>query len=493
MTFCRQSSHGGRVLLAAVIALGGLTPVFGQSAAAKAPVPDAAAQAEALKLIAEIFEQQWAGAKTTAQKTALAETMIEQAARTAGDPAGQFVLLRVARDVAAQSGDVTTAFAAIEMLDRGFAVDAVKMKTDALLTATKSIVKVEDAKVAAEESIALVRAAMAQDDYPVAEQLLRIGQSAARKSRDAELIRRLTDLGREMTRVVKAYETLQPALKVLDEKPTDPDANLTVGKFYCFVKGDWATGLHMLALGTDPETRDLARDELEQAAGTTTTEGQLALADGWWDLAQTREGAEKDQFLQHAGDWYRRVEPNVTGALDKLKLESRLKELEAINRPASGSPKPLERPPHYLTDMQEFDVKMGPWRFGKHGEMGDGTRHEISLGTQKFPYALGMHPPISGYSSVKYRLEKKYDTFVSAVMIDSVHGQVMTPKSPIGFFVLGNGKPLWSSAPVRVADKVQGCRINVRRVDVLELRVYCPGDNGGAHAAWLDPYVLEAK
>jgi len=280
---------------------------------------------------------------------------------------------------------------------------------------------------------------------------------------------------------------------VLDEKPTDPDANLSVGKFYCLTKGDWATGLHMLALGNDPETRDLARAELKQVPETTTTEGQLALADGWWDLAQIRKGAEKDQFLQHAGEWYRRVEPNVTRALDKLKLESRLKELAAINRPASGSPKPPERPRHYLTDMQEFDVKMGPWGFGKHGVIGTVVYSEIRLGTQAFPHGLGMVPPAKGYSSVKYRLEKKYDTFVSAAMIDGHGGQVKAAVSPLVFGVAGDGKLLWRSAPVRLAEKVQGCRINVRRVDVLELRVYCPGAYEGAHAAWLDPYVLEAK
>ena len=103
MTFRRQSPPSGRVLLSAVIFLGGLTPVFAQDIGGKAPIPDAAAQAEAMKLIAEIFQQQWAGAKTSALKTALAEKMIEQATQTGNDPTGQFVLLRVARDVAAQA------------------------------------------------------------------------------------------------------------------------------------------------------------------------------------------------------------------------------------------------------------------------------------------------------------------------------------------------------------------------------------------------------
>ncbi|NQT37670.1 MAG: hypothetical protein HQ581_09290 [Planctomycetes bacterium] len=330
MTFRRMSFHRECFLLTAVIALAGVTPVFAQ----KAPVPDAAAQAEALKIIAEIFEQQWAGAKTSAQKTALAEKMLEQATQTANDPTGRFVLLRVARDVATGAGDVTTAFAAIEMLDRGFAVDAVKMKTEALLTGTKSIVRAEHAKVAAEESIALVRAAIAQDDYPTAEQLLRVGQSAARKSRDGALIRSFTDLSRDMARIVKAYEAIQPALKVLDEKPTDPAANLTVGKFYCLVKGDWATGVPLLALADNSLYQAPARKELGEVS---SPEEQVALGDTWWDLAQAAEEAERESLTQRAGVWYRTALPKLTPGLAKARTEKRVAEISEVDRPATSS------------------------------------------------------------------------------------------------------------------------------------------------------------
>ncbi len=369
MTFRPQSSPGGFVLLAAVIALGGLTPVFGQAAVAKAPVPDAAAQGKALKLIAEIFEQQWTGAKTTAQKTALAQKMIEQAARTADDPAGQFTLLRVARDIAAQSGDVTTAFAAIEMLDRGFHIDAVKMKTDALLMAAKSIVRAEDAKVAGEESVALVRAAIAQDDYPTAEQLLRVGQSSARKSRDAELIRDLTDLGRGMKRITRAYEAVQPALRVLDEKPTDPAANLSVGRFYCFVKGDWQLGVSMLALADNTPYQTPARKELEEVS---SLERQVALGDAWWDLGQQADASEQEALLGRAGVWYERALPQLRPGLTKAKVEKRLDEVAAL-QDNSGSMllAPVEPggkvPPGIWVDLLKWvdvdkDRVRGTWR-----------------------------------------------------------------------------------------------------------------------------------
>ena len=36
-----------------------------------------------------------------------------------------------------------------------------------------------------------------------------------------------------------------------------PPANLTVGKYYCFQKGDWEKGLPMLALGQDETLKAL--------------------------------------------------------------------------------------------------------------------------------------------------------------------------------------------------------------------------------------------
>jgi hypothetical protein len=77
-----------------------------------------------LKLVTEIYEKPWKEARTSAQKTALAEKMIAAAARTEGDAAGRFVLLRVARDIAVEAGDAATALRAVDRLDADFQIDA---------------------------------------------------------------------------------------------------------------------------------------------------------------------------------------------------------------------------------------------------------------------------------------------------------------------------------------------------------------------------------
>ncbi len=58
------------------------------------------------------------------------------------------------------------------------------------------------------------------------------------------------------------------------------------------------------------------------------------------------------------------------------------------------------------------------------------------------------------------------------------------------FLVLGDGKVLWKSDLVDTARSVQDCKVDVGGIDVLELRVDCPGSGVNAHAVWLDPRVL---
>jgi hypothetical protein len=61
--------------------------------------------------------------------------------------------------------------------------------------------------------------------------------------------------------------------------------------------------------------------------------------------------------------------------------------------------------------------------------------------------------------------------------------------SDITFQAYGDGKLLWSSQPTKRPEHVQDCTSDVSQVDVLELRVNCPGGLERAWAVWLDPYV----
>jgi alpha-galactosidase len=58
------------------------------------------------------------------------------------------------------------------------------------------------------------------------------------------------------------------------------------------------------------------------------------------------------------------------------------------------------------------------------------------------------------------------------------------------FFVLGDGKELWSSGDMKKADNTKAVKVSVRTVKRLMLRVRRAGEGGRIHADWLDAKLI---
>jgi hypothetical protein len=56
--------------------------------------------------------------------------------------------------------------------------------------------------------------------------------------------------------------------------------------------------------------------------------------------------------------------------------------------------------------------------------------------------------------------------------------------------VVADGTPLWTSKPINMSRQPQECSVNIGGVEVLELRVDCPGRYEGAYAVWVEPYIV---
>jgi hypothetical protein len=50
-------------------------------------------------------------------------------------------------------------------------------------------------------------------------------------------------LGKEIAEKHKEYQAVKSAENTLAEKPDDPAANLAMGKYLCFSKGEWEWGI----------------------------------------------------------------------------------------------------------------------------------------------------------------------------------------------------------------------------------------------------------
>ena len=154
-----------------------------QETSKKAAAPKADAQAQAAKLIKEIYGDENAAARTPAQKEALAKKILQKARESDNDESGRYVLLRAARDIAVKADSIETAFQAIDEMDGSFQIDALKMKAD-VLNSSIAAARTAGGRINPWRRTLpqLLDAAIANDDFAVARQLLAIAASEAKKS-----------------------------------------------------------------------------------------------------------------------------------------------------------------------------------------------------------------------------------------------------------------------------------------------------------------------
>lgn len=140
----------------------------------------------------------------------------------------------------------------------------------------------------------------------------------------------------------------------------------------------------------------------------------------------------------------------------------------------------------YLDNLKELSCKVGYGTLGKKGSHGYGPA-TVAVNNVKAQHALSTHPPANGKSFVRYRVNGEYRKFSATVAISDAAPKPCS--SPLTFRVLGDGKLLWQSRPVRQPRKPALCRISIGRVRVLTLEVDCLGPNAWAFAVWIDPRI----
>ncbi len=331
------------------------------SAQQRSPVPDAAAEHAAKKMAGEIYGGRFALAKTADEKTSLASEMIAAGLKLQAGSADQYVLLDIAREIAAGAGDAQTALSAARELAQRFDLPGLDLEADTLLVTARWARITPQRTSLAEAAREVIGKLVEADQYERAIRLSEAAQKAAEQAREFRLARDFSNTLPQLRTAQQQSQQYRDALAVLDDDPVEPEANLVAGQYLCFVQGDWELGVPMLALGSDEPLKSVAVMELR---GTETAEEQAAIGDAWWDVAETRQGQESDLLRLRAGSWYRCAAPELAG-LAGLRIKQRLEEIDKLDREIPAAPA-RSGPPLAIAPFDERTAKQHQAAWSKH-------------------------------------------------------------------------------------------------------------------------------
>lgn len=356
--------------------------VFG-NANGKDPVPDATTQSETLSLLRELYKEDWEAAKHQKQKLELGKTLYEAGLNTSDDSVSRFILLRVAKDIAAQNGDAVSALAVVDKMQEIYTLDLVASKRDVLVELSKSATSPQTLKLVAATALTAAGEAVAAENSSLASELAVIALATARRAKDNPSIQQAVKVKKEVDELVAQASALQASVDKLSDDPKNPEANLVVGKHFCFKKGDWKVGLGHLSLGSDEDLRQLASIELEMP---TEVDPRLQLADKWWELAERSTDPSFTLAMRvRAGFHYEAVFDDLSG-LVRTRVSKRLAEI------------PLDQTKHLgrqvttaeiePSTVDAFDISQGT-KIIRHSPAHDAFRCENMLGGTNRPVPPG--------------------------------------------------------------------------------------------------------
>src|SRR5262249_38027081 len=168
----------------------------GEDKVKKAKVPDAAAQEKAEKIIKLLFQKEYAK-EDPAELLALSAELFKQGELSNDDPASRFVLFRESANLAARAGDFDAACRALGSLEKEFEVDGIDLRA-AALSAAAPAAKTEAAhQDVAEAGLDLIDEAVAAGNFKAGQDVLKVVNAAAVKTKNPSLSGRAKVRGEE--------------------------------------------------------------------------------------------------------------------------------------------------------------------------------------------------------------------------------------------------------------------------------------------------------
>lgn len=331
----------------------------------KHPVPSAAAQQTAIDAVREKFADLYAIAGNPAGAGQLAVTLLARAGDES-DPAVQYMMLFEAQKMAINAGRIETFLEAVESMHEAYQIDKVRYQGAGVFRIAKGLQTDDDRKKFYELTQPMVDEFVALDRYSEAEAMIDLLGDLAAKLRDTEARREMGRRRLEVKKSAEAYARYESALAKLKENPNDPAANLAVGGYLAWERGDWDAGLPYLKKSEEETIRTAAT--LDSLSPGTPPE-QANLGDLWWQLAGDRRLAgDYEQSLKRRGaEWYEKALPGLEGVA-KETAEKRLRELNGGGEVAvPGEKEPFREYRSLVDDSDAGFSSVGDWKSSRQG------------------------------------------------------------------------------------------------------------------------------
>jgi hypothetical protein len=175
------------------------TPVASPVVHTPEPVPSAEAQERARRSALEGYRGEIVDAKTTGKRVVLARRIWRAAADKSLEAPARFVLLSEARNLAIAAADVTLADEIADDAKRDFTIDSLPASESALDAAAAALEQLSGAAKTPDDSAAVAEIGLALADQAAgggrpetAKKIAETALSAARKSKDDELVKKAT-------------------------------------------------------------------------------------------------------------------------------------------------------------------------------------------------------------------------------------------------------------------------------------------------------------
>ncbi|MCP4193552.1 MAG: hypothetical protein GY768_23310 [Planctomycetaceae bacterium] len=383
-------------------------------------------------------------------------------------PDAQFVLLKEAARLALMDQDLETGLAAVDLLSERYQVNRGDLQFDFLQRLSRSTKREQRGRLV-DAALRISEVGVSADDYSSANRFSNLARSiGGRSARNDSLGTRLSRHREKIEAIESDFEASRAARDRLAKNSDDPAANATVGKFLCFTKGDFESGLPHLKLGEDAALRKLAAADL---ANPRNAEGRQQVAKSWQAYARKAKGLAQLHSLQRARHWY---ELSMVG-LPVSKTGQTRKILNQISASIGRQERLLD-----VTVLYPNASKGGYGGLGinQNRSASVGPIHELPrLGRQPITRFLWAHAP----SMVEYDVPDGAKVFraIAILNADSTDGAE--------FVVLVDGKKFSSGL---VKTRGRAIPINIPLPETAEkivLRVESQKSAQGDESYWVNP------